>query len=91
MPRASRTAPAEFDVGEVEDWLEQHPRLGWNRALSGMRDRLARGDDTEQVVEAALAGGLSWRTITALLVENDGRRRSVTAVHKRYRHLSLDQ
>ena len=60
LPAPSRTAPAAFDIEEVERWLAGHPRL---------------------------AHGLSWRTITSLLVAHDGQVRSIAGVHKRYRHL----
>jgi hypothetical protein len=48
---------------------------------------LARGEDVESVISQALARGLSWRTITTVLVEHDGQPRSTAGVHKRYRHL----
>ncbi len=48
---------------------------------------LERGEDVDLVISQALAHGLSWRTITSLLVAHDGQVRSIAGVHKRYRHL----
>lgn len=91
LPAASRTSPAAFSVGAVEAWLKAHPRLEWNRARAEALTRLERGDDVERVLERALARGLSWRTITEVLVEHDGRARTAAGVHKRYRHLAQDR
>ncbi len=88
LPGASRTAPAAFDVDEVERWLAEHPRLAWNRAVDEARRALDQGVDLELVITRALGRGLSWRTITTLLVEHDGLARSTAGVHKRYRHLA---
>jgi len=87
LPSASRTALATFSAVAVEEWLRHHPRLGWNRAISDARARLAAGVTVEEVISVGLSRGLSWRTLTTLLNEHDGRSRSVSAVHKRYRHL----
>lgn len=88
LPSPARTAPAFFDVEEIERWLARHPRLVWRQAVEETSRALGRGDDVELVISRALTQGLSWRTITALLVEHDGQARSVSGVHKRYRHLS---
>ena len=85
--KPSPTAPATFDVDEVERWLVSHPRLAWNKAVEQAERALARGDDVELVIARALAQRLSWRTITSLLVAHDGQARSTAGVHKRYRHL----
>ena len=87
LPVSSRTAPAAFDVEEVERWLAGHPRAAWNQAVAQAEQALARGEDVESVISQALAHGLSWRTITTVLVEHDGQSRSTAGVHKRYRHL----
>lgn len=87
LPAPTRTSPAAFDVDEVERWLAGHPRLAWNHAVDQAERALERGDDVELVISRALADGLSWRTITTLLVEHDGHARSTAGVHKRYRHL----
>ena len=87
LPAPSPTAPATFDVEEVERWLVSHPRLAWNKAVEQAERALVRGDDVELVIARALAQGLSWRTITSLLVAHDGQARSTAGVHKRYRHL----
>ncbi len=87
LPASSRTAPAAFDVEEVERWLAGHPRVAWNQAVAQAEQALARGEDVESVISQALAHGLSWRTITTVLVEHDGQSRSTAGVHKRYRHL----
>lgn len=87
-PAESRTAPSAFDVEEVETWLENHPRLVWSRAVRDAQEALQRGDDVEKVIAGALGRGLSWRTVTALLVEHDGHARTLAGVHKRYRHLA---
>lgn len=84
----SRTAPAVFDVDEIEQWLANHPRLRWQRAVDEMAVSLARGADEEQVVAAAVTSGLPWRTITAQLNAHDGRGRTVAGIHKRYRHVA---
>ncbi|GAA4995374.1 hypothetical protein GCM10023317_24570 [Actinopolymorpha pittospori] len=88
LPPTSRTAPAAFSAEAVEAWLQDHPRLAWNQAMSEIHDALARGDDVEAVVGKALADGLSWRHITAALNAHDDRQRSIAGVHKRYRHLA---
>ena len=87
LPAPSRTAPAAFDVEDVERWLAGHPRVAWNQAVAQAEQALARGEDVESVISQALAHGLSWRTITTVLVEHDGQSRSTAGVHKRYRHL----
>ena len=87
LPAPSRTAPAAFDVEDVERWLAGHPRVAWNQAVAQAEQALARGEDVESVISQALARGLSWRTITTVLVEHDGQPRSTAGVHKRYRHL----
>lgn len=84
----SKTAPAVFDVDEVEQWLADHPRLRWQREVDEMSASLRRGVVEEQVVAAALASGLPWRTITTQLNAHDGRGRTVAGIHKRYRHLA---
>jgi len=87
LPTSSRTASAAFDVEEIEQWLTGHPRLTWNRTVAQAERALKRGEDVESVISQALARGLSWRTITTVLVEHDGQPRSTAGVHKRYRHL----
>jgi hypothetical protein len=87
LPAPSRTAPAAFDVEDVERWLAGHPRVAWKQAVAQAEQALARGEDVESVISQALAHGLSWRTITTVLVEHDGQSRSTAGVHKRYRHL----
>ena len=87
LPAPSRTAPAAFDVEDVERWLAGHPRVAWNQAVAQAEQALARGEDVESVISQALAHGLSWRTITTVLVEHDGQSRSTAGLHKRYRHL----
>lgn len=87
LPATSRTSPARFDAEEIESWLASHPRLAWQQATEQARDGLRHGGDTEQVIAQALRAGLSWRTITALLIEHDGRPRTMAGVHKHYRHL----
>ena len=87
LPASSRTAPAAFDVEEVERWLAAHPRVAWNQAVAQAEQALARGEDVGSVISEALTHGLSWRTITTVLVEHDGQSRSTAGVHKRYRHL----
>lgn len=87
LPSPTRTSPAVFEMDEIERWLAHHPRLAWNRAVEQAQRALARGDDIDRVIAQALADRLSWRTITLLLVEHDGRVRSTAGVHKRYRHL----
>lgn len=91
LPAPTRTSPAAFDVEQVERWLTGHPRLAWNRAVDQAERGLECGDDVELVISRALAHGLSWRTITALLVAHDGQTRSTAGVHKRYRHLAPDE
>ena len=88
LPSTSRTAPAEFDAGEVEDWLAHHPRLMWQRAVDQMSAALSRGVPEAQVVSAAVAAGLPWRTVAAQLHAHDGRARTVAGIHKRYRYLA---
>ena len=88
LPATSRTAPATFSAKDVEAWLAQHPRLAYNEAVLQARSGLNDGSPVEEVLAQALRNGLSWRTITSLLVEHDGQARSTTAVHKRYRHLA---
>ena len=88
VPAPSRTSPAEFDAAEVEEWLAAHPRLRWQRAVASITRSLAEGMPEEQVVAAALKDGLPWRTITGELNAHDGRGRTVSGIHKRYRHLT---
>lgn len=84
LPATSRTAPAAFSVEAVEAWLKQHPRREWNYAMADARERLARGEEEGLVVARAREHGLSWQSITDLLIEHDGVARSVPGVHKRY-------
>ena len=88
VPARSRTSPAEFDAAEVEEWLAAHPRLRWQRAVASITRSLAAGMPEEQVVAVALHDELPWRTITAELNAHDGRGRTVSGIHKRYRHLA---
>lgn len=84
LPSPSKTIRARFSAAAVEEWLATHPRLEWARARHEAQTSLAAGKPTETAVSAALAGGLSWRQITAILNEHDGGHRSVSGVHKRY-------
>lgn len=90
LPSPSKTIPARFSATAIEEWLAAHPRLEWDRAIREAKVGLAAGQPTEDVVLAALAGGLSWRLITETLNEHDGRHCSVSGVHKRYRHLQTN-
>ena len=91
LPSPSKTIRARFSAAAVEEWLAVHPRLEWARAVHEAKVGLAAGQPTETVVTAAFAGGLSWRQITAILNEHDGGHRSVSGVHKSYRHLERAQ
>lgn len=85
LPRTSATDPAAFPADQVEQWLAHHPRLAWRAAVQRAADALHGGADPADVVAAARAAGLSWRTITALLAEQGAAPRSTAGVHKRYR------
>lgn len=91
LPSPSKTTRARFSAEAVEEWLAVHPRLEWARAMHEAQMGLAAGQHTDTVVSAALTGGLSWRQITAILNEHDGGHRSVSGVHKSYRHLERAQ
>ena len=91
LPSPSKTIRARFSAAAVEEWLAVHPRLEWARAIREAQMGLAAGQTTETVVTAALTGGLSWRQITAILNTHDGGHRSVSGVHKSYRHLERAQ
>ena len=87
LPHA-RTAPARFDVVDVEQWLATHPLRRWLRAVEELHQELLRAGETEQAIRRALEAGLSWRQITKVLVAVDHKSRTPGGVHKKYRHLS---
>ncbi|WP_043650846.1 hypothetical protein [Cellulosimicrobium cellulans] len=84
LPSSARTVPAQFDRAAIERWLRRHPRKLERRAVEEAAAALSRGDAEADVVAKARADGLSWRAITEILNNHDGRARSTSAVHKRY-------
>jgi len=86
-PRPSTRRPATFDPLEVETWLAGHPALAWDQALQTARDRLADGQDVEDVVSAALQAGISWSALTELINAHQHTSWTKAWVHRRYRHL----
>ncbi len=84
LPAPSRTTPAQFDRAQIERWLRRHPRKVERRVIENALAALDEGQPEARVVKRARAKGLSWRAITALLNEHDGRGRGLSAVHKLY-------
>jgi hypothetical protein len=87
LPKTGRTQPAAFDVEQIEAWLKHHPRRARTAAEDELATALASGADRRSAVEAARRNGLSWRRITEVLNRQDGTGRTVSGVHKAYRHL----
>lgn len=79
--------PARFDADAIDAWLAAHPLKVWQQTVDAFQAALRGGQPPEQAIAGARRAGLSWRQITQLWTAVDGRQRSSTTVHARFRHL----
>lgn len=93
LPRPLPTPPgvaAEFDQAAIEEWLADHPRLRRARAAAAAAAAIAAGDVETAVVAQARAAGVSWARIVEILVDHDGKRRTVPGITGFYHRRGIE-
>lgn len=93
MPRPLATPPgaaAEFDQEAIDTWLSGHPRRRRAQAEEAAVAALSAGSPEVVVVSNARAAGVRWARIVEILVDHDGRRRTIAGVAGFYHRRSID-
>ncbi len=81
-----------FLADEVDEWLSRHPWREWFTARETLEAAASSATTAEELAEPvarARKAGMSWRQITDVLNAHGPVVRTMSAVHRAYRHLDV--